>query len=182
MRCFISIDIPPSILETVSSHQLFRDRCVKWSSAPPHLTLIFLGDVEEQKLPVLYSTMDQIASNFSPFDAVIGGAGAFPNAHRPSVIWIGFEDAGESKRLHTMLHETLTASGISLKKENFVPHITVARVSCRPDERTLSSFMEIHGQKNLGMINVREIVLKKSELTPKGALHTTVHKSSFQDR
>ena len=135
MRLFVAL-IPPE--EAVEDLDSFLD--VRRSAAPYrwalreqlHLTLAFLGDVEEWRLDDLLARLDRAAARRTVFDATITGGGAFPNVGRAKVIWAGLETDGtgevELPRLATGARAAATRSGIEVDGARFRPHVTVARL------------------------------------------------------
>lgn len=180
MRSFIAIDIPPDVLPIIEEDSLWSDSCIR-KVHELHLTLLFLGEVQEQALGKLFAGMDGIASKFSRFRAEIGGAGAFPSPSRPTVIWLGFNDNGATNALNSELKAMCRDAGVSLDDGPFTPHITVARVRCRPDQKLLSEFMGRWKSKKVCTFEVGEMLFKKSTLMPGGAVHEVMHRSPFLD-
>ncbi len=94
-----------------------------------HVTLAFLGSVDESKVAGLVAALDQFAG--TPGMALVTGPiGCFPDMRRPRVIWIGL--GGDIDRLATLAAEIAsTAKPLSpeLGDEPFKPHVTLARIN-----------------------------------------------------
>ena len=98
-----------------------------------HLTLLFLGDVGEARLPGLWkSVADALAGAPRP-RLVIEHAGAFPERGRERVLWLGVREVDRPGRLERLFHGVLDgarAAGCNIGTDTgrpFRPHITVAR-------------------------------------------------------
>src|SRR5205823_11792895 len=68
-----------------------------------HLTLKFLGDIQETQVEALREILHKAAAPARPFTLEARGLGAFPNPRAPRVIWLGLhgsnDDMGELRRL-----------------------------------------------------------------------------------
>ncbi|HMZ18552.1 MAG TPA: RNA 2',3'-cyclic phosphodiesterase, partial [Blastocatellia bacterium] len=97
MRTFIAIEIPPTVKTALAALQTELRRAaadVGWTTAENfHLTLRFLGEVEEARLGEIRRVCDETAATVSSFTLRLSGAGAFPNVRQPRVLWAGV--AGE---------------------------------------------------------------------------------------
>jgi 2'-5' RNA ligase len=93
MRLFVAIDLDgPSREACARVAQRLRER--EWPGrwvAPEnyHLTVAFLGSVDPARLPQVLDAVQISALRMSPFDVPIDTVGAFPNARRPRVVWVG---------------------------------------------------------------------------------------------
>ena len=65
-----------------------------------HLTLRFIGPVEESASTALAAAVDAAAAGPSTFDVTIEGAGAFPSDARPRTIWLGVTEGADRARRH----------------------------------------------------------------------------------
>lgn len=141
-----------------------------------HLTLAFLGDVENSKLDAVCGAVRDVASRQFSFEAACRGVGAFPNLRRPSVVWVGFGGDGASRL--KMLHEELAhqLEGLGFEREpQFTPHLTVARwrvprrggTDVAPE---LGRFRDWTG----GTLAVSEVVVYSSHLSNDGARHQPI--------
>lgn len=96
MRLFVSVDLPDDLAEPIGALQ---DECGDASGLTltdpkqAHMTLKFLGDVEEQRLPDLTRELAAAVADadVSPFEARFGGLGVFPSLEYISVVWLGTE-------------------------------------------------------------------------------------------
>ena len=117
IRAFIAVTLSDEIKETLrevtgSLRELNADvRLVKPENA--HLTLKFLGNVDESKLEGVKTILETSLQCITPFEISFLGIGAFPNANVPKVIWVGVSQGGEIlHRVKDMLEENLSEIGI----------------------------------------------------------------------
>jgi RNA 2',3'-cyclic 3'-phosphodiesterase len=100
-----------------------------------HVTLAFLGRVDEPRLGEVETILDEVAGSHPQFELTLDKIGAFPHERRPRVIWVGSRAQGMPFRtLATELRERYAAMGFSFE-DDVVAHVTVARVkggSARP--------------------------------------------------
>lgn len=182
-RGFVSVDVG----DRIDWHSLRREladvdrgvRAVKTEQL--HLTLRFLGDTEERLVDDLEGLMDRSVEDISPFRLTFQGVGAFPNAKKPRVIWIGLEGAEPLSVIAERLEKGVVGLGFVPEKRGFRPHATVARIKNVGRFGRLSSLLERWNDGSFGSMKVDSIHLKSSTLTPQGAIHTTVHTSRLVD-
>lgn len=182
MREFIAFDVEDtSALAGILKSEALSDRCVRPAGKEDmHLTLNFLGDVDPSVNQAIAEAMDDICQEVTRYRVEYRGIGAFPSRNRPSVIWVGVVDRGETSRISALLSERLSTLGLAVEARPFHPHITLARVKCRVGEGKLERLFSEWEEKSFGFQEIREVFLKKSELTPRGAIHTSLHMSRLR--
>jgi 2'-5' RNA ligase len=106
-----------------------------------HLTLRFLGATPDERQPNVVAALDAAARGMAPFDVRLNGGGAFPNEHRPRVLWMGIQDGADALAgLAGRLNDELQPLGWPPDGRPFQPHLTLARTDGVPgaDERARS--------------------------------------------
>ncbi|MEJ2291740.1 MAG: RNA 2',3'-cyclic phosphodiesterase [Deinococcales bacterium] len=144
--------------------------------AATHLTLVFLGQVEEGDVPPVERAVRGVAGTSRPFTCRTAGLGAFPAAHRPSVLWLGLDDdAGALARLQRDLADALNAHAPHADRKRFVPHLTLARVSSlgRTPRDAVPAALQAYEPAPVPW-PVGEVTLFRSELRSEGARHTAL--------
>lgn len=177
IRAFIACDVPETLLEKISSVQdklKELDAAVSWTKISGiHITLKFLGDIEEGFIDRIASVILEAVKGESPFEIKIKGSGAFPNLKNPRVVWVGVgDDARRLSNIQQALDSGLKAFGYEPDEREFRPHLTLGRVKGAKGRERLSS--AISGQKEIeiGSFTVDRVILYKSELKPSGAIYT----------
>jgi len=167
MRLFIAIE--PGYLSgyfKILQSQIPGD-LAKFSLAKSfHLTLKFLGEVDESWLEAIKTSLNKVS--FTPFTAFLTGIGFFPNEKNIKVIWLGFDQSEKIIELQKNIDKSLRHI---LKPDNrFHPHITLARVKLIKDrEMFLAKISQINTEeKQLEAVSFRLI---KSTLTPEGLVY-----------
>ena len=152
-----------------------------WVKPPAlHLTLRFLGEVNEDDAQRAADVMAKEVQGTPPFTCHIRGTGAFPSVRRPSVVWAGVEPA-ESPLLDVQAASERAAQAIQLPPERkpFHPHITLARIREPRRAEPLIPLLQREGSFDGGAITVQHVTLFSSRLTPQGAVYTAVREVAF---
>jgi len=166
MRLFLAFPLPVDIVECVEAMQTrLKDKNLRLPESP-HLTMKFLGDVDEEKLDVLKATLATI--KHPTCEVRLGAIGAFPAASKPRVLWVGVEPVDLLMRLHADAERAL--KGMFPPDEKFHPHITLARVKSDIDAPTVKRIMAIPVEPR--EFEVDRLVLFRSVLTGQGPVYT----------
>lgn len=142
MRLFVALNPPEAVLEEVETAVAPYARWssdVRWiPKERQHLTLSFLGDVEEDRVERLAPLLERAASGHPRLELYVAGAGAFPRTSRARVLWMGV--AGDRDPLIGLAASVAAAArhaGIEQEKRKFSPHLTLARCREPADLRPL---------------------------------------------
>lgn len=184
MRTFIAIEIPSEIKSALAALQTELRRAgadVSWTKPENiHLTLKFLGEVDERRIGEIEKVCVSLAAEFQPFTLSLNDTGVFPNARQPRIIWAGL--AGEIEKAVEMqkrLDERIALIGFGREEKAFRPHLTIGRVKSNRKTRELIALADAHRLPALSFV-ISEIVLMKSELHPAGARYTPMARVSLQ--
>lgn len=142
-----------------------------------HMTVRFLGETDEDRVPKLIALMNKIAPDFAAADVVIDRLGGFPNLNRPRVIWAGLVMDEHVERMAKMARQVELAVRqlrFEPEKKGFKPHLTLARVKDPRGVQTLAAFMDSYRFNPLH-VRLDRLVLFKSTLTPKGSIYERLH-------
>ncbi|MDQ4123408.1 MAG: RNA 2',3'-cyclic phosphodiesterase [Acidobacteriota bacterium] len=178
MRAFIAVDISEESRRLVAERiaflrARFSDLRAGWEKPEKlHLTLKFLGEVPEEKLPAIISAVEDAAKNIDPFPIVLEGAGAFPSRGAARVLWLGVKDESQYlKELQKLVETETERIGFEKERRAFKPHLTIARLKEPEKARSLT---DLHLKTEFPAINfsVSEVVVYKSDLRPTGSIYT----------
>jgi 2'-5' RNA ligase len=101
-----------------------------------HVTLAFLGDTDEQRVPALEEALRAAVAGHGAVPARPARLGAFPSARHPRVVWAGIEEEGPPGALAALagaVTAALEAGGFTPDRaERFHAHVTLARLASRP--------------------------------------------------
>ena len=176
MRTFIAIEIPSEVKSALAALQTELRRAgadVSWTKPESiHLTLNFLGEVDERRIGEVESVCVASAAGFQPFTLSINDTGVFPNARQPRVLWVGLAgEIGKTSEMRKRLADGLALIGFEREKKDFQPHLTIGRMK---SNRKIRELLALAGARQVpaSPFLVTEIVLMKSELHPAGARYT----------
>jgi len=176
-RLFIAIDLPKPVKNRLEVLQKHIDG-VKWIELQQmHLTIRFLGNVDEELYQKLLSNLKKIRS--PSFVYSIKGVGVFPNIHRPKVLWAGVEADDRLSILYQKIEEVVISSGFDPQERDYKPHITLGRVKRRLHSEECQTFLGKHENLEITDIKVDNFILYQSRLTRHGALHQQLQQYSL---
>jgi 2'-5' RNA ligase len=138
-----------------------------------HVTVRFLGNITLSMVEKVYEEMRNV--QFVPFDVKIRGVGAFPDVRYPRVCWAGMtEGANQLRSIFTQLEPRLHGLGFAPDLKGFSPHLTIARVKSGKNKAELARWIMENVDYDFGVIRAECLKLKKSDLTPKGPIYSTL--------
>lgn len=179
-RIFIAIDISDVARRGIVSHieslrRQFPGLRVGWEKEEKlHLTLKFLGDINNGRLEALERVLEIAARRVSEFDLTLRDPGVFPSKQNARVLWIGVDDPrGRVTDLYEILEDECEKIGVTRETRDFKPHLTVARLREAQRSRQL---VEKHLQTEFEPVefSVPEIVIYESRLHSTGSVYTPV--------
>lgn len=181
LRTFIAIEIPTEIQKILGQIQLqLKDTGadIKWvQPSHIHLTLKFLGEIPENKVPIVTKTLEKIIPSFSRFSIELKQLGAFPRIDQPKIIWIGIEKGrDETIKLANTLEEALFQEGFPKEERSFSPHLTLGRQrSTTHADKISKKIKDFQAHQELTPV-IHSVVLFQSTLTPQGPIYSPLAK------
>lgn len=172
LRLFVALEPPDAVRRKVAAlvSDLRRSGAggVRWvEPGNVHLTLHFLGNAPEARLEDVRRAVSAAAAASRPLHLEVRGAGGFPSARRPRVIWAGLHgDLEALAALARDLGERLAPLGFPPEDRPFSPHLTVGR--SRGGAPGLAGALAAAAQAEGGAFRAAEIVLFRSHLSPSG--------------
>jgi RNA 2',3'-cyclic 3'-phosphodiesterase len=118
--------------------------------------------------------MKESVKAVKPFPVTLKGTGVFPNKNYVKVIWVGILDNGQIEPIAHDIDTSVASLGFKKEARGFSPHLTIGRAKTARNKEKLLSIIEQHQDKEFMIQEVKTIVLKKSELTPKGPIYSTL--------
>ena len=138
-----------------------------------HITIRYLGDITPATAEKIFTGMQQIP--FTSFNVQIKGLGAFPDLRYPRVVWAGItEGADQLRTVFNQLEPSLHSLGFAPDPKGFSPHLTIARVKTSRNKEQLSDFIAKNANYDFGAIKAECLRLKRSDLTPRGPVYSTL--------
>jgi 2'-5' RNA ligase len=170
VRAFLALELSGEIrgrLEVAQEalHSCFA-RMTFVEPANIHITVKFLGDVDERLLPRIMEAVRAIP--FTPFLVEVGSV-TVNNPKRPFTVWCTISDVGKGEQLLQLIENALAPLGFSRETRRFTPHATLARIK-DPDPSLFGVLKTLDG-KSYGDCRISGIKLKKSTLMPRGPVY-----------
>jgi len=180
IRAFIAIEIDNGIKDRLSEYlnQLKKTGAsVKWVAPENiHLTLKFIGYIEEETLPDLKEIINNAVSCLDPFSISIENIGAFPNLKKPRVVFVCAQDKGNNLlNIYERLDKGIEKLGIKRDPKKYVGHITLGRIKSQKNISKLTNALNSSKECSFGLEKVSYISLMQSELTPTGPIYTKLN-------
>jgi 2'-5' RNA ligase len=179
MRLFIGVELDDRVRAAAAAtagalaRQLGSRVDARWiPGANLHITLVFIGEVEEARGAEILKALDR--PFVTPgFDLHLARIGAFPPSGPPRVLWMGVGAGTESLiDLYGELAERLAALGIPRERRRYSPHLTIARVkTVRGRDYAGLRTMLGRAAAEAGRCRVQHVTVFRSRLSPKGAAH-----------
>ena len=187
MRLFFAIELGDAVLDLLEEAAApLRAEAPELAWVPRekrHLTLKFLGDVEEASAPRLVDAAERAAARHQPLQMHVREVGAFPNFRRARVVWIGVEQEPRLELVHHDLELACADAGFEVEGRPFRPHITLARVRAPlPAERLRALAKTARRVRMEAVVQVERITLFESTLAPTGARYRRIHAAPLGGR
>ena len=182
MRLFVAVNLPAD------------ERRRAWAAAAPlraahlpvrwvaedaiHLTLRFLGEVEQDRVAGIQDGLGGAVRTARPFPVTIGGVGAFPSLDKPRVVWLGIEHHPALELLANDVELALMGLSFEPELRPFSPHVTLGRVERTARRGAFQDFARLAaGVDYAGATLVESVDLMQSVLGPRGASYTVLSRA-----
>jgi 2'-5' RNA ligase len=175
MRLFVALDIPDAVRRALRELMArLKPECegARWVRPEGmHITLKFLGEVEEAKLDSIRAALSSIRCG-QAVESHFRGIGFFPNEFHPRVVWCGIEASSNLPQLAASVDRALQPFGFSPESHPFTPHLTLARFNSHKGLDTLVRAANNLKSYDFGSARSSEFHLYQSVLKPSGAEYT----------
>ncbi len=195
-RTFIALEMPASLQRVLNSA---IDRfaralpALRWvDAAGIHLTLAFLGELDDDRLALAMEATQAAAHDFPTFDYRLTAPGIFGSPQQPRVIWMGIADqpvaqlhGSPLQRLHHTLNRELQRRNFETENRPFSPHLTLARVKhplTPAEQQSLQRLL--HSKQDIAsstLYKANSLNVMKSELSRAGAKYTVLQAYALQE-
>lgn len=184
MRTFIAIDLDHKIRERIASLQSkLKSRGPKLSWVKPeamHLTLKFLGEIEEGQVEPIKTALAGVAAHCRPFDVTFGGLGVFPPHGRANVLWLGIEDKdGGLQDCWKACEDALAGIGLPRDDRPFSAHLTLARNKNPRLSQEVHRLLQDTPPFEPQIQRVHGLTFYRSTLTAEGPIHEVLSTHEF---
>jgi 2'-5' RNA ligase len=141
-----------------------------------HVTLLFLGDVDDRELHAVCKAVASAAKGETSFSLRVSGLGAFPNARRPKVVWAGVTDGADVlQRMHLAIEAQMLELGSYRSEERgYTPHLTLGRINTPEAANAVAAELPKRTAWQGGRFAVEEVLIYNSEMDRDGPVYTVV--------
>jgi 2'-5' RNA ligase len=178
IRSFIAVQLSDELKTGIgNSITIFKKTGadVKWIKPENlHITLKFLGNIEEDQIGPIASHISDIALKHANFNFTLIGTGAFPDYRRARVLWIGIRDHNHLLSVVRDIENSMEREGFDRDRRPFSPHITIGRVRSPRGIDKLTAELVKYRNMDFGTQSAGSIHLIKSVLKPGGAEYSTI--------
>ena len=169
-RAFIALELTNDIKDQLAiAQQTLRGCKARLTFVDPeliHITVKFLGEVDDKKLREVMDALARISFMSYP---IITGNVTVNNKNRPHTVWCTLQDTGESERLFELIEEALEPLGFACETRRFTAHATIARV--KSFDPSLFTALGTLTAASYGSCGIRGMKLKMSTLLPQGPVY-----------
>jgi len=174
-RTFVAVNLPAAVKASVGELRRALPAApngLRWAAGDQlHVTLAFLGDLDDAGLADVRAAARAAAASHAPFDAGLRGLGAFPQPRRARVAWVGWGAGVEAViALQAMLARLLNPP---VEGRPFAPHVTLARARVPLD---LRAWLAAAPDWASPAWRLDAVDVMTSELRREGAVHTLVER------
>ncbi|MDP1948196.1 MAG: RNA 2',3'-cyclic phosphodiesterase [Nitrospirota bacterium] len=192
IRTFLAVELSPALQAELARVQQELKRSleqemqggtrISWAlPVSIHLTLKFLGDMDEQMIDRLRAALEEAIGSQIAVVVAIERIGVFPNPQSPRLLWVGpsehWERGEEAKRvaeIHVVIEQACEGLNFLREPRPFSPHLTLARI--KMGERHVGVALAKSGvldrPLSMGSLAIESVVLMQSTLTPTGSVYT----------
>lgn len=185
MRLFISVNLPASIKEEICNRitalKIELERDIRWVREENwHITLKFLGELEEKDLGRIKEIILSAANNKKQQSISFSRIAAFPAIENPRVLFVGI---GDSNNILQELYRELEKH-FSGDAGSYTPHLTIGRVKDKTDRRKVASILKEYRHLDFSDLEmkVNKISLMESILMRKGPLYNELFSVKLMEK
>lgn len=186
-RYFIAINFPQEIKRELNKviknlKQIFPEHSIKWvEPGNLHITLHFLGNLEEEKINDIKKELEKIVKKYTPVTLQLKGVDTFPNKGYAKIIYIQAEEVSKGGILQQLVKEVggiLNQAGVEIDQRPWRPHSTLGRV--KRGEKGLDLHKTVVDVNPL-QFQIKHIDLMISELHSFGPVYSIDEKYEFKN-
>jgi RNA 2',3'-cyclic 3'-phosphodiesterase len=191
IRAFVAIELPGHVTAALlRAGEAIRRAAPDWRGEKwvaednLHVTLKFLGTIDEATVSALRSSLTSSLAAQRPFEMRLGGVQGASSRGRHAMLWATFSDPdGQCTSLAETVVAAASTHGIETERRPFIPHVTLvrARKARRLSVEALTLANALLAEQDISM-SVLSATLFASTLTPSGPVYERVDTWAFPQR
>ena len=185
-RLFIAVPIREQtrneIVNGIFKDEAIRKLPVRWTAYQNlHLTLQFLGDTEEKRIPEIKRILDSLPRPASPVSLSFTTIGTFPNRDSARIIWLGMKKCDYLLNTQKTLTDLLNEKGFPVDRKRFKAHLTLGRVrdNAQITPEAFEHLEQLTQSAHISDSPIDKITLYESILRPGGPIYTAIFEKSL---
>ncbi len=168
IRLFVALTLPPPVKARLRMLQAGVPGA-KWTPEENlHLTLRFIGEVEEPAFAEIAEALGEVAA--PAFTLQLAGVGQFGDRRRAHALWAGAKPSEGLGLLRGRVETALSRAGVARDERKYLPHVTLARLKAANPAR-IGAFLAEHGLFESPPFAVSSFTLFSSQLRHTHALY-----------
>jgi 2'-5' RNA ligase len=183
MRIFIGIKFDKTTIEKIIiSLKPFKKIAtpIRWVKPENiHLTLKFIGEINEEKKNQIEETMEKINFQSEPIEISISGFGKFGQREDLNIFWAGIKDNPDLKALHEKIEDSLDSIHIKRETRKFKPHLTLGRNRKKFNFKSFFPLLEQYSDLPIVTFMADRFQVFQSTLSPQGPTYTILKEINF---
>ena len=169
MRLFVAFNIPANLAREAMACQPSAEENIRLSPmANLHVTLHFLGDANAALVHRALQTIQ-----LDSFVACLNGTGQFSLSGNKKILWLGIDPSDALLSLHDAINKSLLDAGLGLSKQQYQPHLTLARCKSGYSEQSVNHFLNKEFEPSKFKVN--GFSLFNSEVCEGTQVYTCLH-------
>jgi 2'-5' RNA ligase len=200
IRAFLAVQLSEPLRATLAAiqsdvkrritHDLPHHVSMTWvRPASLHLTVKFLGDIDEGLVIPLRHAIADTLSRHRAIEIPLDRLGVFPRPQQPRILWIGpsdqwekSEDAARLAAVHRAIEASCGSLNLAQDVRPLSAHLTLARI--KAGHHAVGQALARSGAMDRlsahHSLPVDGVVLIRSELKPTGSIYTPLWESKLQ--
>ena len=170
IRLFVALALPPEIAEALGRLTLPLPGARWVEDADYHLTLRFIGEVDEDIAEDYHTALSQVRA--PAFSLALRGLGLFGDRRGVNALWAGVPPTPPLTHLRDKVETALVRAGLSPEGRRFHPHVTLARFRGQGEATRIETLVARHSLWTTPPFEVTHFTLFSSHLGRKGAHYT----------
>ena len=179
-RSFIAVNLPSQLKDKIEKFEISFQKYklpVRWIEKNNlHLTLRFLGHIEDKEIDLSKKILEKISGITSSFDLYLENLVIFPSLSAPRIIGLKIIRNKDLDNLFERVNNEFSPLKIGRdENRDFIPHITIGRVTDR-----VGDFHKLTNILFQDFFKVSSVELMKSLLSQSGAQYQIIQSFKFK--